>query len=425
MSSFLFLCFCFLLSATSQSQATVPPSNQFSHVNEGEIGPYIVEYDASYRILPIARSPFQLFFYNTTPGEFTLAVRMGLQRSEARRRFVWEANRGNPVGENATFSFGADGNLVLAESDGRVAWQSNTAGKGVVRFEMLPSGNMVLYDAKKKPIWESFDFATDTLLVGQSLRVGATTKLVSRASEKENKNGPFSLVMESNRLAFYYTTENTPKPYPYYTFFDFQPKATFLNVTFNPYLGFDYQVKNGYNNSDNSLKSPRFNTTLSFLRLGIDGNVNIFTYVILFEPSGYETFFSNEDWWAQETECQLPTRCGEFGVCENSQCVGCPSANGLLGWSEDCRAPKLSSDSCKTGKFKYYEMKGIDHFMAKYSRGDGPVKIESCASKCSKDCKCLGYFYHTVSSRCWIAYELKTMTRVANSTHLAYIKTPL
>ncbi|CAN1187417.1 EP1-like glycoprotein 3 [Linum perenne] len=249
---------------------------------------------------------------------------MGLQRSEARRRFVWEANRGNPVGENATFSFGADGNLVLAESDGRVAWQSNTAGKGVVRFEMLPSGNMVLYDAK------------------------------------ENKNGPFSLVMESNRLAFYYTTENTPKPYPYYTFFD-------------PSL----------------------------------------------------TFFSNEDWWAQETECQLPTRCGEFGVCENSQCVGCPSANGLLGWSEDCRAPKLSSDSCKTGKFKYYEMKGIDHFMAKYSRGDGPVKIESCASKCSKDCKCLGYFYHTVSSRCWIAYELKTMTRVANSTHLAYIKTPL
>ncbi|CAN0911959.1 EP1-like glycoprotein 3 [Linum grandiflorum] len=70
-------------------------------------------------------------------------------------------------------------------------------------------------------------------------------------------------------------------------------------------------------------------------------------------------------------------------------------------------------------------MRGIDHFMVKYSRGDGPVKKESCESKCSKDCKCLGYFYHTDSSRCWIAYELKTMTRVANSTHLAYIKAPL
>ncbi|CAN0911961.1 Epidermis-specific secreted glycoprotein EP1 [Linum grandiflorum] len=248
---------------------------------------------------------------------------MGLQRSEATRRFVWEANRGNPVGENATFSFGSDGNLVLAQSDGRIAWQSNTAGKGVVRFEMLPSGNMVLYDAK------------------------------------ENKNGPYSLVLEPNRLALYYTTQNTPKPYPYYTFYE---------------------------------KSL--------------------------------TFFSEDDWWAQETKCQLPDRCGEFGVCENSQCVGCPTASGTLsGWSEDCRPPKVTS--CRVGGFRYYEMRGIDHFMVKYSRGDGPVKKESCESKCSKDCKCLGYFYHTDSSRCWIAYELKTMTRVANSTHLAYIKAPL
>ncbi|CAN0911962.1 EP1-like glycoprotein 3 [Linum grandiflorum] len=417
------LSLCFL--SSSISYATVPPSSQFSYVNEGEFGPYIVEYDASYRILPIARTPFQLFFYNTTPGDYTLAVRMGLQRSEATRRFVWEANRGNPVGENATFSFGSDGNLVLAQSDGRIAWQSNTAGKGVVRFEMLPSGNMVLYDAKGKSLWESFDFATDTLLVGQSLRVGATTRLVSRASEKENKNGPYSLVLEPNRLALYYTTQNTPKPYPYYTFYELQPSATFTNVTLNPYLGFDFQVKNGYNGTDGSFKNPRFNATLSYLRLGIDGNLQIFTYS--YEVHYWEkslTFFSEDDWWAQETKCQLPDRCGEFGVCENSQCVGCPTASGTLsGWSEDCRPPKVTS--CRVGGFRYYEMRGIDHFMVKYSRGDGPVKKESCESKCSKDCKCLGYFYHTDSSRCWIAYELKTMTRVANSTHLAYIKAPL
>ncbi|CAL1408882.1 unnamed protein product [Linum trigynum] len=416
----------------SLSQATVPASAQFSYTNAGEFGPYIVEYDASYRILPIARTPFQLFFYNTTPTAFTLAVRMGMQRSEATRRFVWEANRGNPVGENATFSFGSDGNLVLAHQNGTVAWESATARSGVVRFEMLPTGNMVLYDAVGRVVWQSFDYVTDTLLVGQSLRVGS--KLVSRASERANENGPYSLVLEPNRIALYYTTENTPKPYPYFTFFDLsQSQGTLEKITMNPTLGFDYEVKNGYNGTGGGFKNPRYNSTLSYLRLGIDGNLRIFTYLITFEESGYEvhywentvTFFSEDDWWAEETKCQLPGRCGEFGVCRNSQCVGCPSASGgLLGWSEDCRAPELGACG-KKGGFRYIEMAGIDHFTAKYSRGDGPVTKESCAGKCGKDCKCKGYFYHTVSRRCWIAYELGTMTRVDNSTHLAYIKAPL
>lgn len=45
-------------------------------------------------------------------------------------RWVWEANSGNPVDENATFSFGTDANLVLAHSNGQVAWQSGNADKG-------------------------------------------------------------------------------------------------------------------------------------------------------------------------------------------------------------------------------------------------------------------------------------------------------
>ena len=48
-------------------------------------------------------------------------------------RWVSEANRSNPVRENATPTFGKDGNLVLlADADGRLAWQTNTANNGVV-----------------------------------------------------------------------------------------------------------------------------------------------------------------------------------------------------------------------------------------------------------------------------------------------------
>lgn len=44
-----------------------------------------------------------------------------------------------------------------------------------------------------------------------------------------------------------------------------------------------------------------------------------------------------------ESECQLPERCGEFGLCDSNQCVACPMSNGLLGWSKDCEPKKITS----------------------------------------------------------------------------------
>ncbi|CAI0429273.1 unnamed protein product [Linum tenue] len=442
MSPAIFLCISLLSLSIfpSTPQATVPPSARFSFTNEGDFGDYIVEYNANYRVLSIATTPFQLCFYNTTPGQYTLALRMGTVRSEALMRWVWEANRGNPVGENATFSLGANGNLVLAHSDGRIAWQSNTADKGVVGFELLNNGNMVLKDSKGGFVWQSFDSPTATFLVGQSLRIGSPSKLISRASPEENKNGDYSLVLEPRDLAMYFTGAKSRTPYRYFSFLAanrlFLPNnTTLINTTFNANLGFDTQVTNdGAGGGGTFLKNPRFNTTLSYLRLEIDGNLRVHTFIISTDSDGFQTqlweiavtIFSEDDLWALETKCQLPGRCGEFGVCEDSQCVGCPTPNGLAGWSRDCMAPKLNDcGGKKKGDFKYFELKGVDHFVAKYTRGDAPVKQESCADKCSKDCKCLGYFYHSDASRCWIAYELKTMTRVANSTHLAFIKTPL
>ncbi|KAJ6751999.1 hypothetical protein OIU85_002422 [Salix viminalis] len=52
--------------------------------------------------------------------------------------------------------------------------------------------NMVLHDSRGNFSWQSFDSPTDTLLVGQSLRVGGVTRLVSRASEEENSNGSYN-----------------------------------------------------------------------------------------------------------------------------------------------------------------------------------------------------------------------------------------
>ncbi|XWS10912.1 hypothetical protein CRYUN_Cryun38cG0039100 [Craigia yunnanensis] len=428
------LCFSFLLLFSFNARAAVPPSATFKFVNDGEFGPFIVEYLGDYRVLSIANSPFQLAFYNTTPNAFTLALRMATTRSESLFRWVWEANRGNPVSENATFSLGTDGNLVLADADGRIAWQSNTANKGVVGFKLLPNGNMVLHDSKGKFIWQSFDHPTDTLLVGQSLRVGGPIKLVSRASAQNNVDGAYSLVMEPKGLVLQYKGLNSPKRLVYFkssvwpSTQDGTLQSVTLNVEPDTDEGFAYNVLLDYTVANSSfstgnliLTRPKYNSTLSILRLGIDGNLRVFTYYDKVDSRAWEetfTLFSRDSIWG--TECELPERCGNFGLCEENQCVACPSPNGLLGWSKNCQPKKLTY----CNDFSYYKLEGVNHFMSQYNEGQGPVKESDCGRKCTSDCKCLGYFYHSETSKCWIANELKTLAKTSNSSHVGYIKAP-
>ncbi|KAE8679081.1 Epidermis-specific secreted glycoprotein EP1 [Hibiscus syriacus] len=311
------LIYLFLFTIFSIAKAKVPASETFQYVNEGEMGLYI-----------------------TDIGYGAFEIRILVPR-------VWEASRGNPVKENATLTFGSDSNLVLADVDGRIAWQTNTANKGVTGFKILPNGNMVLHDAKGNFIWQSFDYSTDTLLAGQSLRLGGATELVSLASALNNSDGAYSL-----------------GPLEYVKF-DSTPE-----------------------NDDGTAYGLNYGGTL-------ESEERIATARI--------RFFDSK--WMETL----------------GQCVACPTPNGLIGWNKDCNVKKLTS--CNEKDFYYYKLEGVDHFLTRYTRGNA-IKEEECGKKCSKDCKCLGYFYKQQSSRCWLAYDLKTLTRVANATHVAYTKAP-
>ncbi|KAK1439647.1 hypothetical protein QVD17_05467 [Tagetes erecta] len=437
-SSLSFIFICFIFRSFYISNAIVPVNETFHYVNQGDFGIYDSEYAPTYRPLPPFTSPFQFCFYNTTPNAYTLALRMGTRRDQTLMRWVWEANRGKPVRENATFTLGSDGNLILADADGRIVWQTNTANKGVVGFAILSNGNVVLRNSAGNFVWQSFDSPTDTLLVGQTLRVrGGPTKLVSRESITNNVNGAYSFVVEPKRLALYY--KNNMR-YWSTSFTDLdKDNLNIVNATLD-IAETEYEENNfhivrcGLDKFSSTvfpylnLGTVLYNSSLSYLRLGIDGNLRLYTYRANVRGNAWTLLYTlfdrrmNENGKIFEDECQLPNRCGKFGLCEDSQCVGCPTPNGVFAWSKDC---DTKSPGCKTSGFRYYELKGVDHFTVKHTTGDGPVKKSDCESKCTKDCKCMGYFYHTDKSRCWIAYELKTLTRVGNSTSLAYIKTPV
>ncbi|KAK4755572.1 hypothetical protein SAY87_009329 [Trapa incisa] len=437
--SFIFsIVFIALTFATTISDAAVPVSRTFKYVNTGDFGEYTVEYEANYRPLNLYTFPFQLCFYNTTPNAFMLALRMGHHRSESIMRWVWEANRGKPVKENATVTFGPDGNLVLADADGSVVWQTATANKGVVGLNLQQNGNIVLYDKKGKPVWQSFDYPTDTLLVGQKLNYTGPTRITSRMSAIDGSEGPYSFGIEQGvpALVMYYKSKNSPTPMLYYRSLEFgdgKGSLAHLTLTAQPesegataydiYLVYDM---NGFPSfGAYSMARPKYNATYSMLRVEYDGNLRIHTYDENVDWGAWGNpltlFDRGED---SVSECSLPKRCGSLGVCEDSQCVACPTPKGMLGWSKSCVPPTLAPcGQSKANGVGYYKVVGVEHFLSVYgTKGDGPVKLVDCRDKCTKDCKCVGFFYREESSKCLLVPELDTLTRVDNTSHVGYIK---
>ncbi|KAK9674194.1 hypothetical protein RND81_12G217400 [Saponaria officinalis] len=244
------------------------------------------------------------------------------------QHLVWEVTRNNPVQIGATLNLGSDGNLVLADVDGRVVWQTNTPNKGVTGIKLLENGNLVLHNAKDKFLWQSFDHPTDTLLPGQSVRVGLRHKLVSRASPGSSLDGPYNLIVSPNDMSIFYKTQNkhTQNFIPYYTLPSINQGSTLKQVQFvvntlnqfSSTLSVDFILQNGnYTGPIYTLTKTRYNSTLSFLRLDYDGNLRIYAYndnaSIKLGMFNFWTIDLDE---VHESECQLPEKCGEFGVCD-------------------------------------------------------------------------------------------------------------
>lgn len=439
-----------LLASAIATQAQVPANQTFHFINEGEFGDRIIEYDASYRVIrndvyTFYTYPFRLCFYNTTPNSFIFAIRAGIPNDESLMRWVWDANRNDPVGENATLTFGRDGNFVLADADGRLVWQTNTKNRGVTGIKMLPNGNLILHDKNGKFIWQSFDYPTDTLLVGQSIRVGGRNKLISRKSEIDGSDGIYSLTLDRTGLTMSLSHSGKLLTYGGWPGENHGNRVTFDAVPEND-NNTAYELVLLVNQDQSTAQTPgpgrrllqvrpirsggalnlnklNYNATISFLRLGHDGNLRAFTYYV---PVSYlkweETFAFFSSYFIRE--CALPEKCGAYGYCSRGMCVACPSPKGLLGWSESCAPPK--TPSCRGGgkeKIGYYKIVGVEHFLNPYKNdGEGPIKVGDCRAKCDRDCNCLGFIYKEYSSKCLRVPVLGTLIKDTNTSSVGYIK---
>ncbi|XP_026451372.1 EP1-like glycoprotein 2 [Papaver somniferum] len=353
----IFFCCCNVL-----VQSQVPESQTFQLINQGELVKAASEYGSTFRVAkPYEDShkyithTFGLYFYNATRNAYVLGIGGG-HNVGGDVQWIWDANRNDPVQENATLTFGTDGNLVLADVDGRIVWQTNTANEGVAAISMGINGNLVLGNIKGKAIWQSFHHPTDTLAVCQSLKLKGNTKLVSRTSDRNSRDGPYSVILDDkngfimyqntsgklvqyagweakglSNVSFHAITRIDPVQPPQGPRFpDWEPKGkTFYFLS----LGFAEGIQASTPSKRYILKTTD-NSHLqhwSFLRLEADGNLVAYSYII---PSRqpYSGHWRKTYAFFGDTvkECALRSKCGSSGKCYGRLCSACPR-NGSLG----------------------------------------------------------------------------------------------
>jgi hypothetical protein len=135
---------------------------------------------------------FAFGFYPQVDG-FAIGIWLINQNNKT---VTWTANRDDPpVSSNATLDLTKEGMLLRT---GPISEKSisDKLMEPAVSAAMLDSGNFVLYNNDSDVIWQTFDFPTDTLLVGQTLP--SDHRLVSSVSASDQSSGRFALSMQGD-----------------------------------------------------------------------------------------------------------------------------------------------------------------------------------------------------------------------------------
>lgn len=123
------------------------------------------------------------------------------------RTIVWTADRdGEPASNQSTLLLSKEGWLVLRNSRGQDKFIANMSSSAS-SASMLNSGNFVLYNVVSEVIWQSFDYPTDTMLVGMLLASGK--QLFSSTSEADHSTGRFRLTNQGDGNLVLYPVETT------------------------------------------------------------------------------------------------------------------------------------------------------------------------------------------------------------------------
>ncbi|CAH9109890.1 unnamed protein product, partial [Cuscuta europaea] len=342
---------------------------------------------------------------------------------------VWAANRNFPVSDSAELHLSRRG-LALYDDSGRPIWSTplftSPNVSSVSSLQLQDSGNLVLLDSSNNSVWESFDYPTDTMVVGQRLLVGRS--LVSSLKDGDLSSvGDYEFSVTENDAVFLWRKMVYWKLSMYGgAFRDTNTRVEYAELRRN---GIFLVASNG---TEIVIQVTLINSPTDFmiLKMGSNGALN----TMLLNGAGSEVGGFN----APADPCWAPFICQSLGVCNSGMCSclpgfhsystsdgGCVPLNGKLplpGNSSSCK----SSTGSIISTISYLKLgSGMDYFTNEFIHPlELDTNLSTCEDICSRNCSCLGFFHSQSSGSCYMVrdYLGSVKKKVTSNDRLGYIK---
>lgn len=252
----------------------------------------------------------------------------------------------------------------------------------------------MLLDRYNASMWQSFDYPTDTVVMGQPIYVGRMLR--SPVSDSDLSTGDYRFYVTSEDAVLQWESQDYWKLSMETRAF----KNSNLEISFMEMNRSGLYLFNG--NGSVVVWQMIFSSPSSdfvFVKLDYKGRFNVF----LFSGTSQNTEFT-----APADDCGLPNTCGEMGLCRDGLGCTCPSgfraSTTAAGGCVPSNGNGLSDCSSNSSSYSYMELAdGTQYFANKFvnpttSRSD----LNTCRDLCSKNCSCLGFFYTNSSGSCYL-----------------------
>ncbi|XP_023742617.1 putative receptor protein kinase ZmPK1 [Lactuca sativa] len=377
-------------------------------------------------------SPNGLFtagFHPVGENAYAFAVWFSEKPTSGSRTVVWMANRDTPVnGKRSKLSLWEDGNLVLIDAGQYVVWSTQTEStSSSVELQLHSSGNLVLHGdeggQEGKPLWQSFDHPTDTLLPNQLFT--KNTQLVSSRSANNYSSGFYKLFFDNDSILrlLYDGPETTSAYWP-------DPRITTWRAGRFQFIESRIAKldSNGeFISSDGCrFKSSDFGTGVlqRMLKIDIDGNLRLYSLVEHERRKKWEV-----QWQALSHSCWINGACGPNSLCTYSH-VSVRKCNCLHGfkmvnsqdWSYGCEPEfqPCTKDDCGFLELPNSEFYGHDY--AFFTN----TTLDACKNRCLQNSTCRGFQLGWILDKgyfCFLKASLHNGYQMG-ITGLMYIKLP-
>ncbi|CAJ1887524.1 unnamed protein product [Sphenostylis stenocarpa] len=350
---------------------------------------------------------FSLGFLRVNPNQLALAI-VHVASSEP----FWVANPTRTASWSDTTRLFFNGSLVLSDPETRVSWSTATNGDRVV---LLNTSNLQV-QTKGSPLWESFDFPTNTLVQDQNF----TSKMSLLSS-----NGFYSMRLGNDFMGLYDGNE-----YIYWKHTALETKAEvkegmgpiYARVNPEGYLGM-YQTDDKKPvdvQKFNSFQQAVTAASFLFVRLETDGNLKAYYW----DGSNWLTNYQ-----AISETCELPRSCGFYGLCTPGG-SGCSCLDNRIRFEPGGCFSDASGDLCgKEGiggnESGYWVLRrtGVEPPHKELLRQETVSSLAGCEELCQNNCSCWGALYNNATGFCYVLDSpIQTMLGTGDATKVGYFK---